>query len=77
MSKYKYFTDGTIIKASADYDEPRVRVMKNSLQIAEIPEELDYKMTLYVMKNNKIYKEKIVFNDDNLISVQSKVVYSF
>jgi len=69
----KYTTFDKIIKAYCDYDVPRISE-KDGKTTIEISDELDYKIKLYLLKNDKIYEQKIVFDND-VINIKTKLVY--
>jgi hypothetical protein len=71
---YKFCVDsGFILSAVADYDVPLISKDKRCVLMNE---DLDYKISLFLLKNGKIYRQHIIF-DDGVIAVQSKLVYSF
>jgi hypothetical protein len=72
---FKYYTDGVILRATADYDVPSIKGIKRNKVFMN--EDLDYKLVLLVLKQGKIYRHKVTFNDDSTISVKTKLVYSF
>jgi uncharacterized protein (DUF2147 family) len=69
----KYITYDKVIKAYCDYDVPSIS-KKNNKTTIKISDELDYKIKLYILKNNKIYEQKVTFDND-IINIQTKLVY--
>jgi len=70
---YKFYVDGgKILKAVADYDTPEI---SKDRKMIFMNEDLDYKVTLYKLQNKRIYKQDVIFNDDNTV-VKTRLVYS-
>jgi len=71
----RYYVDGIVLKAVADYDSPSVSKKKN---IVSINDYFDDKATIYFVRRNKIYKQRIFLNNDsNSITVKTTIVHSF
>jgi hypothetical protein len=70
----KYVSDGIIIKAYADYDNPSIR--KNTALFSEV---LDYKYTFIELIKDKIYKRVVLYANPIpfAIAKKSEIIYTF
>jgi len=72
---FRYITTEKILSAYADYDEPEI-VRRKNFHIVDMCESLDYKMKVTIFQKNKFYRQSLTFNDDDSITISTKLVYS-